>query len=115
MNEQSRTSGWVPWAVAAVLAAIVGVVAYNLGLDRAASAAPIAEGRYWHGGFFPFGLLFLFWIGAFLLRGLFWGRCWGPRFRGRYYDAWYDDPARWDEWHRRAHEHMNTPGPSART
>jgi hypothetical protein len=108
MDEQFRTSRWVPWAAAAALAVVVGLIAYNLGLDRAAADGAIAQGRHWRIGF-PFGALFLFWIGALLLRGLFWGGCWGPRFRGRYRDAWYDDPARWDEWHRRAHDHMNAP------
>ena len=113
MDDRYQRPGWIPWAITAVVAVAVGAIAYNLGLERAAAADTVAPVRYWHVGF-PFGFFFLFWIFAFVMRGLFWGGCWGPRFRGRYYrDAWYDDPARWDEWHRRAHDHMNNPRPPA--
>ena len=116
MDEQTRYPGyprWAPWAAAALLSVGVGAAAYSLGAQQAAAAAGSAAwtGRHWHWGFFPFFplmWLFSFWISFALIRGLGgWG--WHRRryYRGGY-DAWYDDPSRWDEWHRRAHEQMKS-------
>ena len=86
-------------------------LAYSAGVSQGAGAQAVGDGvRHWHWGFPFFALFGLFWL-MFLVRALYWGACWGwgPRYY-RPYDAWYDDPARWDEWHRRAHEH-NPPQP----
>jgi hypothetical protein len=104
MNHDPGSPRWRPWLGAAILAAIVGITAYSVGLHQ---AAPLAAGGVpvrWHGGF-PFGGILLLWLAFLLFRGFFWSCGGGWRYRHRY-DAWYDDPARWDEWHRRAHEHM---------
>ena len=98
MDEQRGTPKWLPWSAAALLSLAVGVTAYNFGLQQGAGAATESV-RHWHFGVPWFAFLAVFWF-ALLLRRCYWGP---PRYR-----AWYDDPGRWDEWHRRAHEH-NTP------
>src|SRR5256885_14021965 len=72
--------------LALVIAAIVGVGAYQLGLSQglAGAGTAVAPAVYYHpfffGGFgFLFPLLFLFLI-FFLIRGAFWG--WGGRHYG---------------------------------
>ena len=105
---------------AILLAIVVGVGAYDLGLSQAvaqtgAAAAP-AVGYYgphafgfW---FFPFGFLFplLFFFLIFgLLRAAFWGGRWGHR--GYYGDHSHDVPGRFEEWHQRAHGQTGT-GPT---
>jgi hypothetical protein len=95
------------WLGTAALALLVGIGAYYLGLAHGSALDVADTGRRWHVGF-PFGALFLlFWL--FVIgRGLFWGwGCGGWRYRR--YASWYDDPSRWDEWHRRAHDQMNRP------
>lgn len=74
--------------VTLVIAAIVGVFAYQLGVSQglATTGTAVAPALYYHpfffGGFgFLFPLLFLFFI-FFLLRAAFWG--WG----GRHYGGW---------------------------
>jgi hypothetical protein len=110
--------------VTLVIAAIVGVGAYQLGVAQglAGAAAPTAVAPafyYYHpfffGGFgFLFPLLFIFLI-FFLVRGLFWG--WG----GRRYGGWgrygYGDPRdRLEEWHKQMHgEAPRDPGSSSST
>ena len=122
------------WAVAltAILATVllvaVAVGAYHAGVDagvtRGAEAGHVVEvvggpyGYGWHGGFFPFGLLFfpLLIVGGILLARLAIG---GPRWRG----GWGYGPGpgggrsdegrsrfedRFDEWHRRQHEQGST-------
>lgn len=106
MNNRHR---WAVIAAALVLAAIVGVVAYNAGVARgiadsgklvaAPAGAPYPYPYYgWHrpwgpGHIFAPFLLILF---VFLIvRGLFW--------RGRGACSYRGDL---DEWHRRAHERM---------
>lgn len=101
-----RPGRWFPWAAAALLSVAVGILAYSAGVSQGAGAQAAGDGvRHWHAGFPFFALFGLFWL-MFIVRALYWGACWGwgPRYYRRY-DAWYDDPARWDEWHRRAHEH----------
>ncbi len=72
--------------VTLVIAAIVGVFAYQLGVSQglATTGTAVAPALYYHpfffGGFgFLFPLLFLFLIFA-LIRGAFWG--WGGRHHG---------------------------------
>jgi hypothetical protein len=100
-----------------VLALVVGVGAYDLGMSQAVvqtgTAAAPAVGYYaphafgfW---FFPFGflfpLLFLFLIFG-LLRAAFGGGRWGHH--GYYGDHRPDVPSRFEEWHQRAHGQTGT-------
>lgn len=115
------------WLIVAFLAGglLIGAAAYTVGLSQGAAHAAVAAGanvdaadaywgwNHWHGHWgFPFGpiLAIFFWIWIF--RALFWGfrGPWGWRRRWRYYD-YYDDPRRFDEWHRRAHQQSSNPPP----
>lgn len=100
---------WIPFVVAVVLAAIVGVMAYNAGLAHGiAQSGKIAvppAGPYpypyygwhpWGGGFF-FGPILFFLFFFLLIRGLFWGAWHRGGCRGHYLN----------EWHRHAHERFN--------
>jgi hypothetical protein len=108
------------WLFVAVLAGgvLIGAAAYTAGLSEGAAHAAVAAGNadgvdwrggwhawngYWGGPFAPFLTIFLW---AWIFRMLFWGFSgpWGWRRRWRYYDSYYDDPRRFEEWHRRAHE-----------
>jgi len=94
--------------VTLVIAAIVGVGAYQLGVAQglATTGTAVAPYGYYHpfffGGFgFLFPLLFIFLI-FFLIRGAFWGGS------GRRYGGWgrygYGDPRdRLEEWHKQMH------------
>jgi len=101
-----------------VLAAVVGLVGYQIGVTQniaaqlpAASGAPVAYYPYpYHWGFgFGFGIFgFLFWIFAIflffgLLRAAFGGgRGWGHRYYGR--GPWGDEArSRIEELHRELH------------
>lgn len=90
---------------------LVGIAAYSIGLSQGAAHAAVAAGassaewewhRHWGVGF-PFGFFILFWFVLMMVRGVFWG---GPWYRRRWHYDWDDDPRRFDEWHRRAHEQM---------
>jgi len=114
------------WLVVAFIAGglLIGAAAYSVGVNQGAAHAAIAAGAnadtvdaYWswnHGRLywgFPFGpiLALFFWV--WLIRAVIWGfgGPWGWRRRWhRYYD-YYDDPRRFDEWHRRAHERDGAP------
>src|SRR5438105_14710684 len=93
-----------------VLALVVGIGAYDLGMSQAVvqsgPAAVPAVGYYaphafW---FFPFGflfpLLFIFLVFG-LLRAAFGGGRWGHH--GHYGELGHDVPSRFEEWHQRAH------------
>jgi hypothetical protein len=108
-----RRGGWIVAAIAALLAAVVGVLAYNAGVAQGLAqtgqnvVGPGAYGPYgwyhpWGFGFFGPFLFLAFWF--FVLRGLFWGGPW--RHYGYYGHRYYEPPPTFDEWHRRAHEHM---------
>ena len=93
--------------LAIVIAAVIGVLAYNIGFDRGLAQAGGASDmvRYVGGpwfGFFPFGLilfpLFLFGIFA-LLGGAFWRLAGGRGYSGP--GPWQ---GRFEDWHRRQHE-----------
>jgi hypothetical protein len=107
MSDQTSYPRWAPWVAALAISAAVGWAAYSAGLQQGGGLAATGRPLHVH-PFFPFGWLFGFFVILFIVRAFAWG-CGGP-WRRRYYDrgsgAWYDDPARWDEWHRRAHEHM---------
>ena len=106
---------WIPIVAALMLAALVGVVAYNAGIAHGiAQSGKIAvapgPGPYpypypyygWHPwgfGFF-FAPLFFFIFIAFVIRGLVWGGRWRHGRCGGYRDYL-------DEWHRQAHEKMS--------
>ena len=95
--------------VTLVIAAIVGVGAYQLGVAQglATTGTAVAPYGYYHpfffGGFgFLFPLLFIFLI-FFLLRGAFWGG-WGRRYGGGPGGGYWGDPkARLEEWHKEIH------------
>jgi hypothetical protein len=107
--------------VTLVIAAIVGVGAYQLGVAQgvagAGGATPaVAPVLYYH-PFFGFGFLFplLFFLFLFfLIRAAFWGGGWGRRYGGwgRY---GYGEPRdRFEEWHRQQHgEAPRDPGSSS--
>jgi hypothetical protein len=91
----------------------VGIVAYDAGLTRGAAEAAAAAGtlpayaygwhRPWGFGFgFPLLFFFLFWL--VLARAAFWGGPW----RRRCYYRGGDVPPAFDDWHRRAHERMQS-------
>jgi hypothetical protein len=102
---------WIVIVSALLLAAMVGVVAYNTGVahgvEQSAKIVAPPAGAYphvyygwprpWGFGYF-FAPLFFIFFWFVIIRGLFWrggshrGAC-GPR-------------ASLDEWHRRAHERM---------
>jgi hypothetical protein len=94
--------------VTLVIAAIVGVFAYQLGVSQglATTGTAVAPALYYHpfffGGFgFLFPLLFLFLIFA-LIRGAFWG--WGGRRYGGGWGGYYQSPReRLEEMHREMH------------
>jgi len=104
---------------AVLLAAVVGFVAYNAGVSHglaisgaggnlpAGPLPPYGFYRPWGFGFFGPFLFVLFWF--FVLRVLFWG---GFYRRPWMYPGSPDAPSRFEEWHRRAHERMNTPPPA---
>jgi len=95
--------------VTLVIAAIVGVGAYQLGVAQglANTGTAVAPAYYYHpfffGGFgFLFPLLFIFFI-FFLLRGAFWGG-WGRRYGGGWGHGYYQGPReRLEELHREMH------------
>ena len=100
--------------LAAVVAAAVGFSAYNAGVTRGLAESgrfPVAYAYpypyMWHRpwgfgfGFFPFFFVLLCF---FLLRRAFWG---GPRWGWHHYRDGV--PPRFEEWHRRAHEHDGSP------
>ena len=116
-----RRFRWVAVLALVLVSIAVGTIAYNAGVSHglavsapAAGAvqgtAPGAPGpayyyyarRPWGFGFFPLGLLLLFWF--LFARVLLWGGGWRRRW---HYPGPYDTPPSFDEWHRRAHEQMN--------
>jgi hypothetical protein len=116
--------GWNRWAaiglaiVAMLIAVGIGTAAYQAGvahglalhLPEAGATPPFAYyGWYgWHrpwgfGLFAPFFFIFFWFV---LLRAFFWGG--RRRWHYRYWDDRHRDdvPARFEEWHRKAHEQM---------
>jgi hypothetical protein len=102
--------------VTLLIAAIVGVGAYQLGLSQglASTGTAVAPAVYYHpyffGGFgFLFPLLFLFFI-FFLIRGAFGG--WGRHYGGGWGRGHYQSPReRLEELHRELHgEKPKDPG-----
>jgi hypothetical protein len=119
MHGYGRRYGWAVALVVVLLSAVVGIVAYNVGLSHGIAESALASGDGvppyawgWHrpwGFGFGFPLLFLFfWI--FVMKALFWG--WGGPWRHRYYAGWHGGPPSFDEWHRRAHERMKENPPA---
>jgi hypothetical protein len=118
MSESFTANRWAVLVGAAFIAAIAAIVAYNAGVSHGLvqsgqlAAHPDAFRHYgwyrpWGFGFvFPF-LFFGFWL--FVWRAIFWGGPW--RRRRWYYDGPRDMSPMFDEWHRRAHERMNS-GPA---
>jgi len=112
--------------VTLVIAAIVGVGAYQLGLSQglATTGTAVAPAVYYHpfffGGFgFLFPLLFIFLVFA-LIRGAFWGGM-GRRYGGGWGGYGYQSPReRLEELHKEMHAEKSTdtgttsPPPSGR-
>jgi hypothetical protein len=121
------------WGIVAVIVGVlllvgVGIASYNAGVDagitRGGGAGHVVEvvgpryGYGWHGGFFPFGLLFfpLVILGVILLirfavGGPRWGHGWG--YGPGHHGPWSEEgrarfEERFDEWHRRQHEQGST-------
>ena len=101
--------GIVGLIVTLVIAALVGVGAYQLGVSQglASTGTAVAPVAYYHPFFWGFGffgflfpLLFIFLIFG-LLRAAFWGGGWGRRYG--YGGYWGDRAARLEDWHKRAH------------
>jgi hypothetical protein len=114
MNDRHPAARWAPWLFSILLAAAVGVGAYNLGIShalvaaaaRGGGAAPAVIPYY---GLHPFGFVFpLFFLVFFwfvVARLLFWRGPWRRRWHGDP-GAGSGVPPMFDEWHRRAHERM---------
>jgi hypothetical protein len=123
-----RRFRWAAMLTLLLVAVVVGVVSYNAGVSHGLAVSAVANsasggqvppvpygpygpyGWYRPWGFgFGFGpLLFvLFWFLIFRL--IFWG---GYHRRRWHYRGPYDTPPAFEEWHRRAHERMNTQTPS---
>lgn len=99
----NRRFAWAWGLGTAVIATIVGFVAYHAGQTSQIVTTTGGDGRviypgYWGYGFFPFfGLFWIFLIG-FLLFRLFTWRSWGGP--GRYGGGY---------WHQHPHDHTDTP------
>jgi hypothetical protein len=117
MQDRSGVYRWAPAVFGLLLAVVVGVWAYNLGLSHglAEQLPPPSAGVYPWGYYRPWGfgpffpLLFLaFWFFAlrFFIRGGPWRRGWGGYYGGRSHGV----PPMFEEWHRRAHE-RDSPAP----
>ena len=120
MQDRPSFFRWAPFLFAVLLSVFVGIAAYNAGVSHTVvvtTAAPAAGAPAqivmpyygWHLGWHPFGFVFPLFFFLFLwfaiARAAFWGRyrrhCYG--YPGG------DGPSSFDEWHRQAHERMNTP------
>jgi hypothetical protein len=106
---ERRRYRWLGVLGGVLLAAVVGVVAYNAGYaDGFATQVPAAAqgpqyGYRWHGGFWLGPLLLVFFW--FVVARAFWWR--RPRWHYRYAGVPCDMPTGvFDEWHRRAHDRM---------
>jgi hypothetical protein len=108
------------WVIVVVIALAVGAMGYNIGVSHGLGMAAPAAGapgaampylwyRPWGFGFGPLFLVLLFF---FVLRPLLWGGAYGRRW---YYAHPYELPPRFEEWHRRAHEQMNSQNPQPPT
>ena len=115
MNNGAMWRGLAIAALVIVVAAAVGIGAYNEGVAQGiaqggaiAAATPDVSHAYhghewhrpWGGGFVMFPLFVLF-FSFFCLRGMLWRGPWAGGWRHRYYDAGV--PPAFEEWHRRAH------------
>ena len=105
--------GTIAIIVTLLIAAIVGVGAYQLGLAQGAgvpAVGTVAPVVYYHPffGFGFFGLLFPL-LFLFLIFGLV--RAAAGAGRGRYgtWGSWSDREARFEEWHRRMHGETTPP------
>lgn len=113
---------WAPFLFAVLLSVFVGFAAYNAGVSHsvvvttatapaAGAPAQIVMPYYgWpHFGWHPFGfvfpLFFFLFIWFAIARAAFWGRY----RRGCYGYPGGNGPESFEEWHRQAHERMNTP------
>jgi len=122
MDDRDRLAhrtAWVPWAVTSVALVLVAFIAYMIGAQHQVVVDGDSARHVWvHSGFPGFWLFFLIWILFGGLRRMWWG--WGSpcgpwRYRGYYrhpYDV-EDERDTWEEWHRRAHNRMDTPGGGA--
>jgi hypothetical protein len=109
-----RRFRWVRVVTAVLAAVIVGVISYNAGVSHGLAISPALAntpaGPYgWYRpwgfgfGFGPVFLLLLFWF--LMLRLFFWG---GFHRRRWHYGDEHGGPQAFEEWHRRAHERMDS-------
>lgn len=111
-DRMDRRPPWIPWAFTSLALVIVAIVAYSLGAQRETvdgAAEPVR--RVWVGGFSGFWLIFLlFWVFGSCRRMWWWGAYpYRPWRYGPYYDHPYDrERDDWDEWHRRAHDRIDS-------
>jgi hypothetical protein len=105
--------------VAALVAAVVGVAAYDAGVSHGLAQQVAAAGNapaaypypyHWHRPW-GFGIFFPLLFGFLLLRLIFWGGFGHRRWGGGAYcgTAGRDVPPAFEEWHRRAHERPRDP------
>ena len=116
MNRHFR---WTAILASLLVAALVGVVSYNVGVSHGLAIGPAAGApagmivpygwyRPWGFGLFGPFMLIVFWF--LLFRIFFWG---GFHRRRWHHPGMYDAPYGLEEWHRRAHERMSgQPGAS---
>lgn len=116
MNHPSRVSRPL---IAVLVAALVGVVAYNIGFSHGvvqqlpAGAAGFYPWPYRPWGFgFLFPLLVVFFLVRVLFGGGSWRRGWYGHHGGCYPAGSPGVPPAFDEWHRRAHERDQQAPPS---
>ena len=120
MHEHNSVGRWVGVALALLVAAGIGALAYQAGVQHgvalqlpaggAATAAPPPFAYYpYYGWYHPWGfgfagpfLFILLWVG--LARAMFWRR--------RRCYSMHDGPWGLDDWHRRAHDRMRNEPPA---
>jgi hypothetical protein len=118
MDNRPSFFHWAPWIFAVLLSVFVGIGAYNAGVTHqvvvatapaAGAPAQIVMPYYgWHFGWHPFGFVFPLFFFLFIWFGVARFVFWGRYRRGCDGYPGASGPSSFDEWHRQAHERMNT-------